>query len=138
MPLWCRMRRGRRQGASGVPAATCLVVALLAAQGPLGRVHHIHHHGDDQLVEGRVAALTRLDEPLDPLLVLLDPRLGSVGFDVVETGVEGLVRVRVRARVRHRGPAEGGGSRRMKKGRTLAARLERWWWWWWWRRRWWW
>jgi hypothetical protein len=106
-------RRGRRQGlrvckgfgcarASGVRAAARLIVALLAAQCPFGGIHHVHDHADDQLVEGRVAALARLDEALDPLLILLDPRLGSVGLDVVESGIEGLVRVRVRVRIRVR------------------------------------
>ena len=102
VPLWCRKRGAvrREARASGVPAVAHLVVALLAAQRPLGSIHHVHDHTDDQLVEGRVAALTCLDAALDPLLILLDPGLGSVGLDVVEPGIEGLVRVRVRVRVR--------------------------------------
>ena len=88
--------------ASGVRAAARLIVALLAAQCPFGGIHHVHDHADDQLVEGRVAALARLDEALDPLLILLDPCLGSVGLDVVESGIEGLVRVRIRVRIRVR------------------------------------
>ena len=84
-----------------------LVVALLAAQRPLGSIHHVHDHADDQLVESRVAALACLDAALDPLLILLDPCLGSVRLDVVEPGVEGLVRVRLRVRLRRRGPGWG-------------------------------
>ena len=102
VPLWCWKRGAVRREAraearaSGVPAVAHLVVALLAAQRPLGSIHHVHDHADDQLVECRVAALACLDAALDPLLILLDPCLGSVRLDVVEPGVEGLVRVRAR------------------------------------------